>query len=95
MRNQNTIEKTSENINRVEQWLAIRNESFDLIIILPVRLNNYSALFRMTATRNLHTRSANVTFIAELSDVYIAPCVIRNSQITRNARFGFLCIQLP
>ena len=32
---------------------------------------------------------------AELSDVYISPCVIRNSRINRNARFSFLCMQLP
>ena len=45
--------------------------------------------------RNLHSRSANVTFIAELSGVYIIPCVIRTSRIILNARFGFLCMQLP
>ena len=48
----------------------------------------YTGFFFINNEKKIHNGSANISFSAELSEVYIAPFVIRNSRRTRNTRFA-------
>ena len=62
---------------------------------LFVNFNTFQIGWR--GARYRHSQSANDIFIeiCETLRHIIVPCIIRNSRIIRNARFGFLCIQFP
>ena len=45
MRNPNTVQKTTADVNKIEQWLLSKNESRDLCDVPPAEINNYLAHF--------------------------------------------------
>ena len=45
MRNPSTVQKTTADVNKIEQGLLSKNESRDLCDVPPAELNNYLAHF--------------------------------------------------